>query len=103
MVLRKIYELEADRFGMAIADAGTVLREHIKIGIGAAAMEKVFWPHIFSDAYDTALPPRNTFELVVDFLTTLDNPNLLPVIRNELFQQSMPYDTHPSLRERWHI
>ncbi|MHC4213957.1 MAG: M48 family metallopeptidase [Planctomycetota bacterium] len=100
MVLRKAYELEADRFGMTITDSGTVLREHIKIGIGSAAMEKVFWPAYFSDAYDMSLPPRDTFELVVSFLTTLENPALLSVIRNELVQTSMPYDTHPSTCER---
>jgi Zn-dependent protease with chaperone function len=100
MVLRKAFELEADRFGMAITDSSTVLREHIKIGIGAVATEKVFWPEYFRGACDTALPPKDTFELVVNFLKTLDNSDLLPVIKNELAQPSMPYDSHPSTRER---
>jgi hypothetical protein len=100
MVLRKAHELEADRFGMAIADAETVLREHIKIAMGAAAMEKVFWPDYFCGAYDVPLPPKDTFERVVSFLKSLDNPDLLPAIRGELTQPAMPYDSHPSTRRR---
>lgn len=100
MVLSKAYELEADRFGMEITDKDTVFREHLKIGVGAAALEDVFWPAYFRGAYSNPLPPKDPFEQVVNFLRSLDTQNLLPCIKKAFAQVSMPHETHPSMCER---
>lgn len=100
MVLQKAHELEADRFGMELSDRRTVLRQYLRFGVAATALEEVFWPGYFHEAHDEPLPPKDSFKRVVRFLGALDDRNLLDAVKKALSKISLPYETHPSLRER---
>ena len=91
-------ELLADRLAAQVAGADTAAQALVAIDIGGRMLDRTFWPRVFDRVRNDPEPPRPYAEMGPAIWAQHDDAASL--LAEALQDETAPFDTHPSLRER---
>jgi Zn-dependent protease with chaperone function len=91
-------ELLADRLAAEVTGAPTAAQALVAIDIGGRLLDRTFWPRVFDRVRHDPEPPRPYSEMGPEIWADMDAAASL--LAEVLQDETAPFDTHPSLRER---
>jgi Zn-dependent protease with chaperone function len=97
-VVSRRQELLADRLAGEVTGAQTAAQALVAIDVGGRLLDRTFWPRVFDRVRHDPEPPRPYAEMGPAIWADLDAAASL--LAEALQDETAPFDTHPSLRER---